>query len=121
MSHAQHIADVLSALIGVAEVIIKDHSMPVDLVRLVDLDVEVDSYRALMIEGGNPIGAEASMMIECLAHVGRCRDTLDRELEAKWQVIAAVLLPMVQENLAEALELLKMRPTDRVARGGQYR
>lgn len=121
MSHAQHIADVLSALIGVAEIIIKDQAVPVDLARLVDLDTEVDDARALMIEGGNPIRAEASMLIECLAHVGRCRDTIERELEAKWQAIAVSLLPMVQENLAEAFERLRPIPADRVARGGQYR
>jgi hypothetical protein len=118
MSNAQRIADVLSALIGIAEIIIKAHAVPVDLTELVDLDAEIDNARALMIEGGNPIGAEASMLIECLAHVGRCRDTLDRGLEAKWLAIAAALLPMVQENLSEALDLLKMRPADRVARGG---
>jgi hypothetical protein len=121
MSQAQPIADVLSALIGVAEIVIKDHSLPVDLAGLVGLDTEIDDARAFMIEGGNPIGAEASMLIECLAHVGLCRATLDRDLEAKWLAIAAALLPMVQENLSEALELLKMRPADRVARGGQYR
>lgn len=121
MSHAQHIVDVLSALIGVAKIMIQVHAIPVDLTELVDLDTEVDNARALMIEDGNPIGAEASMLIECLAHVGRSRQTLERELETKWLAIAVALLPMVQENLAEALELLKMRPADRVARGGQYR
>jgi hypothetical protein len=74
-----------------------------------------------MIEGGNPIGAEASMLIECLAHVSRCRCTLDRSLEACWLVVTVPLLPMVQENLAEAFERLRPIPADRVARGGQYR
>ena len=121
MSHAQHVADVLSTLIGVTEIIIKDHAWLIDTAALVDLDTEVDNARALMIEDGNPIGAEASMLIECLAHVGRCRGTLDRNLEAKWLAIAAALLPMVQENLSEALERLRPIPADRVARGGQYR
>jgi hypothetical protein len=121
MSHAQHIVEVLSTLIGISDIIIKDHAMPVDLAGLVDLDTQIDDARAIMIEGGNPIGAEASMLIECLAHVGRSRQTFERALETKWLAIAAALLPMVQENLAEALELLKMRPADRVARGGQYR
>jgi hypothetical protein len=121
MSNAQRIADVLSALIGVAEIIIKTHAVPVDLSELVDLDAEIDNARALMIEGGNPIGAEASMLIECLAHVGRCRQTFEIEMESKWQLIVAALLPMVRENLAQAFERLRPVPADRVARGGQYR
>jgi hypothetical protein len=121
MSSAQHVADVLSALIGVAEIIIKDHAVPVDLARLVDLDTEIDDARILMIEGGNPIGDEASVLIKCLKHVGHCRFSLERTSEAKWQAIAVSLLPMVQENLAKALERLQFQPADRVARGGQYR
>ena len=85
------------------------------------LSEAIDDARALMIEGGNPIGAEASMLIECLAHVGRCRGTIERDLETKWLAIAAALLPMVQENLAEAFERLRPMPADHVARGGQYR
>ena len=46
MSHAQHIADVLSTLIGVTEIIIKDHAWLIDMAALVDLDTIMEQWQA---------------------------------------------------------------------------
>lgn len=122
MMKAKICSDVLSELLGVAEKIINRPSTDDRIPALCALDTQLDDASSLTVEGGNPIGPEASMLIETLAHIEKSRAAFDRIRLEKWLTIASALLPMVRSNGAKAMDLLQVNPsTSEGAGGGRYR
>ena len=109
MTKAHDISGVLSRLIGIAEDVINRRTARDRIPDLCALDAQLDDASSLTVEGGNPIGPEASMLIETLAHVEKSRATFDSIRLEKWLTIASALLPMVRNCGAKALDLLQQQ------------
>lgn len=63
--------------------------------------VEIEACRSLSIEGGNPLGDEADLLLMALERRFRARDNVRR---AKWEMIAYALLMLVKDQLRDVLE-----------------
>jgi len=119
MSNRERIVAILSDTIGVAETVTKRPPSHDRLPRLAMLAVEIDEASTWLVEGGNPIGPEAAMLIEVLMHIEKERAAGDGDRVTKWLAIAGALLPMVRNNGADAMGLADARPaTSSVGRNG---
>lgn len=103
---ARNFTATLSTVIDVAVDVINRPATVSRLPAITDLAMVVDTDRATMVEGGPVIRGEASVLLDVLAHIEAERlqsgPTISRA--DRWCMVAGVLLPMVRENLADALQ-----------------
>lgn len=81
------------------------------LAEVAELSEALAADRALPFEGGNPIGAEASMLLDVVALIAECR-AFKKELRARhWCMVAGVMIEMVKINMVDVLLLEARRPS----------
>lgn len=108
MMSASHMNAALGDLIDVAVTVINNGSGE-RMTRIVDLTERIEALRAQQIEGGNPVGAETSMLLEALGEIEQRRMT--GEVATDWSMVAGVLLPMVRVTALNVLALGARRPS----------
>lgn len=120
---ADVVGDALSAALGVADYLVGQPLTPgappqlrhvrpgEDLVpRIADALTAIDEARRVPIEGGNPVGEEASLLLLVLMQLERARRT-DRPRAERFAAIAHELRAIVRGNLARLLERRATNPT----------
>ena len=73
--------------------------------------VKVAAAMAIMVEGGNPVGAETAMLLGALEQIETARMVRCATVANRWASVAGVLLPMVRDTLTQALAIEHARPT----------
>jgi hypothetical protein len=96
----------LGTVVDVAVDVINRPAIVSRIPAITDLAAVVDADRAVMVEGGPVVRGEASVLLDVLAHIEAERmqggPTISRA--DRWCMVAGCLLPMVRENLADALQ-----------------
>lgn len=110
MNAAPDFSKLISAAVELADQVINRPSTACRLPAITDLVVSIEAARAVMVEGGNPIRGEVSMLLEACANIEAEREARDPFRAAEWGMVAGVLLPMARMNLAMALTLRMRRP-----------
>lgn len=93
---------VLLRLIEVAENVILRPSHAPRLDQVTSIAATVEAARQIMVEGGNPLRMECSMLVDALAQIEMFRGA--GEDPTQWQMVASGLLPMVKNNMPRALD-----------------
>jgi hypothetical protein len=110
MTEPRDFVKTLGAVIDLAVDVINRPAVVHRFAAITDLTTIVDHQRAVMVEGGNPIGGEVSMLLDALAHIEAER-SIGSDRGPEFCMVAGVLLPMVRGCMLRAIALRNRRPS----------